>query len=129
MLVFGTFRIEPTHSLFEAVLLVSQNENLGECGHGLFLESPTGMVKTVLRKIAHARLAPHDDPPGIGRVQTGQDAKKSRLTGAVRAGESDPITIGNVPGHVLEDELPAKGFGEFVDLQHAVKKKAGSSSR
>src|SRR5205823_2819812 len=96
---------------FELVQLGEGRERMRADGHAAHAED-------VLRKVAHRGAARHRDRTRVGLDLARDDAQESRLAGTVRAGEPDPRAVGDAPGDVGEDDLPAVSFGDAGEVQH-----------
>jgi hypothetical protein len=77
------------------------------------------VLQAVLRQVADAESGGLDHGASVDLLEPGQHAQQRRLAGAIRAGQSDALAVGDLPGDRVEQHPVAEAFRQGYELDHA----------
>ena len=85
----------------------------------LLEHGPAGVAQPVLRQVADAEARRLEHPAGVRLLEPRHHLEQRRLAGAVGPAQPDALAIGDLPGHVVEEDAVAERFGEAGELNHS----------
>src|SRR5262249_18862311 len=83
----------------------------------------SGVREAILRQITDRQCGRFEDGAGIGLIQTGHHPKERRLAGTVRTAQAHTLTVGDLPGDVVEQHTVSEGLREVLKLDHVAAKR------
>ena len=86
---------------------------------GMLDHRPGRILEQLLAQEADARAARVCDRAGVRRVEPRRDAQQGRLSGPVRAHETDAVAVADAERHVLQDLTRAEPARDRLDREHA----------
>ena len=79
---------------------------------GFFAQRASAVGEAVLRQVADREPRRLDDCAGVRLVDAREHLKQRGLAGAVGTAQADPLAVVDLPGHRIEQDAVAEGFGE-----------------
>ncbi len=127
VLRFGDARI--AEAPLEAVHLGLDCQERRERARRLLEHRVAGVREAVLRQVADGERRGREDGARVGLVEARHHPEEGGLAGAVGAAEAHALTVGDLPGDVVEEGAVAEGLGEGLELDHPFIRRAPSRRR
>ena len=85
---------------------------------GLFGQRAARVRQSVLREVADRQVRLAGDGAVVRLVEARQHPEQRGLSGAVRAAQPHPVSLGDLPGDPVEEGAASKPFRERGELEH-----------
>jgi hypothetical protein len=83
---------------------------------GLGGERPPVVLEAVLRQVPDGQIRRPDDRAAVGLVEPREHPEQRGFAGTIRPGQTHALAVGDLPGHVVEQDAFAEGLGEGLEL-------------